>query len=96
VTLLIRPAAAADIEDAYRWYARQRPELGSDFVAAVRRGIGRILENPEGYQVVHRDARRIRLKRFPYGLIYRVYSDKIIVVACMHGKRDPRRWKARV
>ena len=93
--LLIRPAAAADVEDGYRWYRNKRRELGLEYVAAVRAGIGRILENPEGYPILYRNTRRIRLRRFPYGLYYRVYSDRIILVACMHGKREPRRWKSR-
>ena len=33
--LLLRPAAAADIEEAYRWYERQRVGLGEEFLTAV-------------------------------------------------------------
>jgi plasmid stabilization system protein ParE len=95
VKLLIRPAAAADIEDGYRWYRNKRQELGLEFLAAVRAGIRRILEMPNTYPVLHRNTRRIRLKRFPYSLYYRVYPDTIILVACMHGKRDPKRWRQR-
>jgi len=29
--LLIRPAAAADIEEAYLWYEKQRTGLGEEF-----------------------------------------------------------------
>jgi plasmid stabilization system protein ParE len=32
---IFRPAAAADVEDAYRWYEAQRPGLGDEFLAAV-------------------------------------------------------------
>lgn len=93
--LLILPAAAADVEDGYRWYRDKRQELGLEFLAAVRSGINRILETPSGYPVLHRNTRRIRLKRFPYSLYYRIYSDAIVMVACMHGKRDPKRWQER-
>ena len=30
-----RPAAAADVENAYRWYERQRDGLGSELLAAT-------------------------------------------------------------
>ena len=93
--LLVRPEAAADIEDACRWYRQQRRDLASEFLDSVRVGIEKILENPEGYPVMHRETRRIRIKRFPYGLFYRIYADTVVVVACMHGRRDPIQWRQR-
>ena len=95
MNLIVRPAAAADIEDAYRWYRGKGPELGVKFLGAVREAGARILENPEAYPVFHRTVRRIRLKRFPYSLLYRLYPELIVVVACLHGRRDPLRWKTR-
>jgi plasmid stabilization system protein ParE len=35
-------------------------------------------------------------RRFPYLIIYRVFPDFISVVAVIHGKRHPRRWKSRL
>ena len=93
--IIVRPAAAADIEDAYHWYRDKRPELGTDFLAAVRAAGLRITENPEAYPFFHREARRVRLRRFPYSLLYRLYPDCIVIVACLHGRRDPLKWKSR-
>jgi len=94
--VVVRPAAAADIEDAYRWYETQRPGLGEEFLAALTSTQDRILEHPEAYPLLHRDTRRALIpERFPYGLFYRIYGDTIVVVACMHAKRDPRRWQRR-
>jgi plasmid stabilization system protein ParE len=95
VKLIVRPAAAADIEDAHRWYRDKSPELGTKFLDAVREAGARIMENPEAYPVFHREARRVRLKRFPYSLLYRLYPEHVVIVACLHGRRDPLRWKAR-
>jgi hypothetical protein len=33
--IVIRPAAAADIEDAFGWYEQQRRGLGSEFLKIV-------------------------------------------------------------
>ena len=33
--VVIRPAAAADIEDAFVWYQQQRPRLGAEFLEIV-------------------------------------------------------------
>ena len=92
---IFRPAAAADVEDAYRWYEAQRPGLGEEFLAAVRTVIESMPANPELFPVVHRQTHRALLRRFPYGLYYRIVDDQIVVVACMHGRRNPRRWQSR-
>lgn len=92
---IFRPAAAADVEDAYRWYEAQQPGLGEEFLAAVRAILESMVANPERVPVVHRQTRRALLRRFPYGLYYRIVDDQIVVLACMHGRRNPRRWQSR-
>lgn len=69
--------------------------MGTEFREAVREKLRDIAADPMLYQVVHRDTRRALLRRFPYGLYYRIYPGIVVVVACMHGRRNPRRWKAR-
>ena len=70
--------------------------LGDEFLAALRSTRDRILEHPEAYQILHRGTRRALMpRRFPYGLFYRVYGDTIVVIACMHAKKHPRRWRRR-
>ncbi len=92
---IFRPAAAADLEDAYRWYEAQQTGLGEEFLSAVRIAMELVESHPEQFPVVHRQTRRVLLRRFPYGLYYRIFDDQIIVVACMHARRDPRRWQIR-
>lgn len=94
--VVVRPAAAADIEDAYEWYESQHPGLGDEFLAALGATRDRLLEHPEAYPVLHRNTRRALIpQRFPYALFYRLYGDTIVIVACMHAKRAPRRWQRR-
>ena len=93
--VLLRPAAAADVEDAYAWYEGQRSGLGEEFLEILRSTLAAIVENPGQYPVVHRGTRRALLRRFPYGVFYRRVEDQVIVVACMHAKRNPRRWRGR-
>ena len=93
--ILVRPAAAADIEDAFEWYQTQRFGLGDEFRETLRSTLYQIAENPQLYQVIHRGTRRALLKRFPYGVFFREYPQVIIFVACMHGRRNPKRWQSR-
>ena len=44
--VILRPAAAADIEDATTWYEQQRSGLGTEFLEAVNLALSAIAENP--------------------------------------------------
>lgn len=91
----IEPAALAEISEAYDWYEKQRAGYGERFVTAVDAALARIQNNPELYAVAHNGLRRVLLGRFPYFLAYRVQGGLIVVVACMHARRDPNRWMFR-
>ena len=92
---VVRPAAAADIDEAFLWYEAQRVGLGRQFLAAADTLINAIAEHPLRYPVIRRNTRRALLRRFPYAMYFRIYDDVIVVVACMHGRRNPRRWQVR-
>jgi plasmid stabilization system protein ParE len=95
VTIVVRPDAAADIEEAFPWYERRGRGLGDDFLAALQLTLGRITAHPARYAVIHRNTRRAFLRRFPYGVFYRLYGETIVIVACLHAKRDPNAWRSR-
>ena len=92
---VFRPAAAAEVEEAYRWYESQRPGLGDEFLGAVQAALDSVVAHPEVFSVLHRDTRRALLKRFPYGRYYRLLGENIVVVAGFHAKRDPKEWRSR-
>lgn len=94
-SLIFRPAAAADVEDSFLWYESQRPGLGDEYLAEVALVLRAIVESPNRFPLLHRDTRRALLRRFPYALFYRIVDEEIIIVACMHGKRNPKHWKTR-
>lgn len=91
----LRPEAEADIEDAATWYDRQRKGLGQEFLDDVLVAVDTISENPNIYPVVYRQTRRAVVRRFPFGIFYRVDEGSVVVPAVMHGSRHPRRWKKR-
>jgi len=69
---------------------RQRAGLGDEFLAAVQSAMGDVVAHPTRYPGIHRDTRRALVRRFPHGIFYRLYGEVVVVVACMHGRRDPR------
>src|SRR2546422_3386717 len=57
---------------------------------SVDAAIARVANNPLIYPERYRGARRVLLRRFPYVLWYRSYDIFVVILACIHGKRDPR------
>jgi hypothetical protein len=53
--VLFQPAAAAELDEAYRWYERERAGLGDEFLQAAQALIARVGENPLAFPLVHRD-----------------------------------------
>ena len=93
--LHVRFEAEQDLEAAAAWYAEQRLGLGQDFLDEILRSFQSIAEQPKRYPIVHRKTRRALVQRFPFGVFYRIEPDCIVVVAVMHGSRDPHHWKRR-
>ena len=93
--LVIRPQADNEITETALWYEAQRPGLGSDFLEAVHAAAGRAREAPAQYPRVHGDMRRVLLQRFPYMLIFEELGDEVVVLACIHGHREPDVWQSR-
>jgi plasmid stabilization system protein ParE len=94
--LIVEPEAEVEIAEAASWYETRSPGLGLEFLRAVELSLGVIQRNPYEHQAVFRDVRRAAVKRFPYGLMYAATEQEVIVVACIHGRRNPNRWKGRV
>jgi plasmid stabilization system protein ParE len=93
--LIFRPEARDDLDKAYHWYEEQQPELGDDFLECVDEKINQILQMPEMCAIIHEDIRRAIVRRFPYVIYYRIVIDRVIVLAVLHGRTSPKKWRSR-
>jgi len=93
--LVLRPQARAELLEARAWYDGERPGLGTEFLTEVRAAVALLREMPEAFPTVHRSIRRVLLKRFPYALYFFLDQSTVVVVAVVHGRRDPAVWRAR-
>ncbi len=92
--LFLRPAEV-ELKSAIDYYNRQRPGLGYEFAAEVKRTVGRIKAHPDAWHRLSENTRRCRLNRFPYALIYSHSEDELVILAVMHMSRHPDSWKGR-
>ena len=51
---------------------------------------------PEMFGVVWRDVRAVRVRRFQYVVYYFVLSDRVEILAVIHGARDESAWRSRI
>ena len=93
--LSINPQAEEETQKAARWYEGESQGLGAAFLELAEQTLTAISENPLRFPLVYRDVRRALLKRFPYGVFFRVQSNRIRVLAIMHLSRDTGRWQRR-
>ena len=89
------PEADAEVREARAWYDEIRVELGNRFAVAVEGAMEAIAANPSQFPVIHRGRRRAGVLRFPYGIFFELQVDRIVVIACFHAKRNPKRWQLR-
>lgn len=89
-SVLVRRSAENDIAEARDWYEMQRAGLGGEFLARLGAAVDRLRSLPYSYPVVHHDVRRAVLDRFPYLVYFRIDGEHVRVIACLHGRRDPR------
>ena len=88
--------ARAEFREAIAFYNDHKAGLGFEFAAEVKKTIERIIQYPEAWSLISRRARRCRVNRFPFGIIYQVREDILLIVAVMHLQREPDSWRDRL
>jgi plasmid stabilization system protein ParE len=96
MSVRLLPVAQSELDEAIHWYAQQAPGLGDSFLVEFLRTIQLIERHPLGWHPLSSQTRRCRLRRFPYGVIYNIDQDGILVVAVAHLHRRPAYWQGRV
>jgi plasmid stabilization system protein ParE len=96
MTIEFLAIAETELDEAYHWYESQQKNLGFQFLTEIDASLRKIAAYPEAFLKITPDIRRCLVKRFPYGILYGIDSDKIIVVAIMHLHRKPDYWLSRL
>ena len=90
LTLIFKPAARLELEEAVAWYETQRPGLGREFATEVKLALDRAQVSPEMFRKVRGRARKIRLRRFDkYSIYFAVKEDAFAVLSVFHAARNP-------
>jgi toxin ParE1/3/4 len=92
----IHADALEETREARRWYAQRSPAAALRFLGELDTAIDAIAQHPDRWPTHLHGTRRYLLKRFPFLLVYQVRDDRVVVIACQHGRRRPGYWRDRL
>jgi len=89
-SITILTDAEHDIEKAFIWYEIQQPGLGVSFFNSLNSSVVFISNNPLSCVIVYKDVRRYVIKKFPYGVYFKVNETlrEIQIIGIFHFKRS--------
>jgi len=93
--VIFHAEAEAEMVVAAAGYEAHTSGLGGEFIAEVERATRILVLYPKLGHRFSRRIRRVLVRRFPYGLLYRIEADSLRIVAVAHLRRRPGFWRHR-
>ncbi len=87
--------ARKEFFEAADYYEEQMLGLGDVFIDEVEKVLKVIEQQPASGTKITKKERRFIVSRFPYGIIYSVEKEQILIFAVMNLKRKPGYWISR-
>jgi len=87
--------AEQELNEAIDFYNHQQTGLGDRFFQEIQAAVRQITEHPNTWEKIDSKTHRFLTNRFPYGVLYRIHSDHIRIVAVTHLRRKPDYWQDR-
>jgi len=95
MTFRFHPDAELELNVAIDYYEECQEHLGLEFAQEIYVTIHRIIDFPNAWQPMTSKTRRCLTNRFPFGVIYQILDNEIIIIAIMHQNQKPFYWKNR-
>ncbi|NIR47235.1 type II toxin-antitoxin system RelE/ParE family toxin [candidate division KSB1 bacterium] len=92
---IFHPEAAEEYANAYEWYAKRSLRIADEFEREIERALRLITNTPETWPKYDDQHRYFLIRKFPFSIIYRIFNERIYVIAVAHGSRRPNYWKNR-
>jgi plasmid stabilization system protein ParE len=88
--------AARELLEGVRYYDRQVPGVGEQFLSEVERVLAFIKAEPLLGRIEGERRRSWPVHRFPYRIVYELDPERFRIIAVAHMSRRPGYWKRRV
>lgn len=88
--------ATREVTEARQYYFARNPRVADRFQIAVNAAVRRIRDDPLSLPADIASFRRIRVRRFPYLLVFEISSQsRVLVIAAAHTSRRAGYWRRR-
>lgn len=95
-TIILYYDAEQDIIEIVKWYDLKSVELSNRFISQLDEAINKISVLPYAFSYLYDDVRKIKLRKFPYLIFYKINDLIVHVYGVIHTKRNPLTYKKRL
>jgi plasmid stabilization system protein ParE len=89
--IVLQSEAVDDIQAVFDWYEAQRSGLGYEFIAEIEDGLERLSRHPQHYSATNQKYRKLRIKRFPYLIVFEIEDLMVVVNSVRRISQEPKR-----
>lgn len=79
--IILLPEAIIEMQKTFEWYEQQQEGLGFEFIEEAEDGFERLCRHPHHYSAINDSVRKLRIKRFPYLIVYEIEEGKVVIIA---------------
>lgn len=94
--LRYHPLFDCDVREAAYWYDRRSEGLGDAFVGCVEACVDQIRSDPERFVKLPDGCRYLRVKRFPYVVLFTLLDTELLLLGVLHTARSRSKWRERM
>ncbi len=88
--LILQTEAIIELQKIFEWYEKQQIGVGYILLQEIENCFEKLSVNPQHYTYINEKYRRIKVKRFPYQIIYEIEETVVFVNSVFHTKRKPK------
>jgi mRNA-degrading endonuclease RelE of RelBE toxin-antitoxin system len=87
------PKAFTEYEQTVTWYVERSQQAAENFEAALNERMVLLRNEPARYKKTYKQFREVRLKGYPYSIIYFIddSNKQVILFSIHHHRKNPRK-----
>jgi hypothetical protein len=86
------PSFVTDLKQAIEYYDGISSVTGNKLRDEIQSKMELIASTSEGFAIVHNNVRALRLKKFPYVMLYRSHTDYVEFIGLVSGSKERKHW----
>ena len=89
--IVTSPTVFRETGEAYDYYENESPGLGDRFLKSLEDAYQKLSVGPQYYGFINskKDIRDMKIKTFPFVIIFQIIEDKVLVLRVFNTSRNP-------